>query len=926
MAGAGAALALLAGPARADNADQAARLYDDALTRYEKHDLAGAALQLKSALQLDRKQLPVHVLLGKVLLDSGQPAAAEAEFTQALDLGVNRAEVVVLLARSLVAQGREQEVIDDARFALAGLPDATLAPLLLIKAGCYADLGQARAALDAVAAARQADPRSPEGWLAEVPIRIRARQFAEARAAVERARALAPGSAAVHYALASILHVAGDEAGALAAYDQTLAADPGHVDARVARAGIYVDMKRDADAERDIAVLTRDAALEPRGWYLGALLAERAGRTAAMKSALRKVTELLDPVPLGFIRYRPQMLLLNGQAHYGLGENEKALPYFEAFQRVQPGTPVAKVLGSLYLVNGNRDRAVDVLEDYLRGTPGDAQAMALLASAYMAKGRNARAADLMQQALQRNDAPELYAAYGLSLMRSGRSADARQQLEAAFRKDPQQTQAGYALVGLYLRAGQLDKAQAVADTLVRQQPANPSLQNLLGIVLASRRDVAGARTAFEQALKLDPTLTQASLNLARLEVAAAHFDRAQGLLDGVLAKAAGNTEAMVEQAVLAERRGHQPDALRWLTKAWDTAGASDLRASLALVDLQMRLGRPDLALKVAQQVAASRSDNLPALLALTRAQLASHDAAGARVTLTAATRYAGFEAPVQVEIALLQQAAGNLAGAAYSLDKALSAQPEYLPAQALMAEIQTRQGDFAGAEQRARHLVAKAPKLAIGYSLLGDLALARQQPEPALAAYRKAHAVQPSTDTLQRLAGLLSALDPAAGLALVDSWVRAHPADAVATNLLAQAYVRRGQFAPARDVYLRLRAARPQDPGVMNDLANVQLALNDPQALATAEQALAADPGNPLVIDTAGWAAFRAGKADRAAQLLRDARLRDPGNGTIRYHLAAVLAQTGRRAEARDELRTALKAQADFDGRGAAKALLATLE
>ncbi|MDE2276427.1 MAG: tetratricopeptide repeat protein, partial [Burkholderiales bacterium] len=265
-------------------------------------------------------------------------------------------------------------------------------------------------------------------------------------------------------------------------------------------------------------------------------------------------------------------------------------------------------------------------------------------------------------------------------------------------------------------------------------------------------------------------------------------------------------------------------------------------------------------------------------------------------------------------------------GAAYSLDKALSSQPGFLPAQVLLTEVQTRQGDFAGAEQRAQHVIAQAPKLAIGYSLLGDLALARRQPEPALAAYRKAHAVQPSTETLQRLAQVLLVRDPTASLALVEAWVRVHPADTVAANLLAQAHVRSGRFAAAREVYQRLRAARPTDAGVLNDLANVLLALNDLQALATAEQALAADPGNALVIDTAGWAAFRAGKVDRAAQLLRDARLRDPGNGAIRYHLAAVLAQTGRRSEARDELSAALKSGAEFDGRAAAQALLATLE
>ncbi len=58
--------------------------------------------------------------------------------------------------------------------------------------------------------------------------------------------------------------------------------------------------------------------------------------------------------------------------------------------------------------------------------------------------------------------------------------------------------------------------------------------------------------------------------------------------------------------------------------------------------------------------------------------------------------------------------------------------------------------------------------------------------------------------------------------------------------------------------------------------------------------------GKRLVIDTLGWALFQNGQTERALQLLRDARLRQPGNPDIRYHLAAVLAHTGRKTEARD--------------------------
>ena len=590
---------------------KAAKLYEDALTRYDKQDVAGAIVQLKNALQADRNLLPAHVLLGKALLGLGESPAAEAAFNEALRLGVNRAEVVLPLARTLIAQGKQTEVIDGQRFALAGLPAVTQSRLMIIKAGAYSDVGNPRAALKSVEEARSLDPISAEGWLAEVPIRIRARQLKEALVAVDKARSIEPGSAEMHYQMGSVQHVAGEHAAALAAYDKALAAEANHGDARVARAGLLLDLNRTEEAAKEVATLLAKSPSDPRGWYLSALLAERDGKQQAMKTAMSRITALLDPVPIEFIRYRPQILLLNGQAHYALGEREKAKPYFEAFQREQPGSPVSKLLANIQLAEGNHDRAIDSLEQYLRAFPNDTQAMALLASAHMAKGRHARAATLMQDALRRKDEPELYTAYGLSLMGSGQSANALTQLEIAYKKDPSQTQAAFALVGLYLRANQAPKALGIATALSKRQPNNPSFQNLLGMARASSRDTAGARTAFEQALQIDPTLLAASLNLARLESAAGNAQRAQALLDGVLKADERNTEALYESATLAERRGDADAALRWLKKGADIGGANDVRPSLALIDLHLRKGRRAEALKAANQLAANAPKTSP---------------------------------------------------------------------------------------------------------------------------------------------------------------------------------------------------------------------------------------------------------------------------------------------------------------------------
>ena len=70
-----------------------------------------------------------------------------------------------------------------------------------------------------------------------------------------------------------------------------------------------------------------------------ALIAERSGRNAEAKVALNAVTRLIDPIPIEYLRYRPQILMLGGLAHFGLNQTEKAKPYLEAVLRQQPGGP-----------------------------------------------------------------------------------------------------------------------------------------------------------------------------------------------------------------------------------------------------------------------------------------------------------------------------------------------------------------------------------------------------------------------------------------------------------------------------------------------------------------------------------------------------------------------------------------------------------
>jgi len=921
-------VALLSSSSVAMAADaKASKYYEDALVRYEKKDLDGAVIQLKNALQIDKNMLPVQMLLGKALLQNGDVVAAEVALLEAIRLGVNRAEVVIPLGQAYLAQGKHKLIFEQATFNVAGLPGAVQLQLYLLRASASADMGDVRNAMKAVEEARAIDSRDPAVWLAEVPIRIRARQFKDASVAVERALTIAPESAEAWYQKGSVTHVSGDLQATLAAYARAIKAQPEHVEARVARAGLLLDLGRPADAAADVTELSRIAPGEPRAAYLRALLAERSGKPAEAQAALKEVTELIDPVPVDFIRYRTQLLMLNGLAHFGLNEREKAKQYLETFQKQQANTPASKLLAQIYLGESNIDRAIEVLESYLKANSADGQAMTLLGSAYLSKGQSAKATGLMQQALKTKDNPAFRTVLGLSLIRSGQSGSGVAELEAAYKQDATQTQAGTALVGLYLRNGQAAKAVTVAESLVKQQPQNPGFFNVLGMSKGQAGDLPGAKAAFEQAVKLNDAFVAPKINLARIEIANKAYDAAAVRLGAILKANEKNTEAMGEMAVLSERRGQHAEAQRWLEKATDLSGPKDVRWGIALSEFHLRNDRAVPALEAIKRVSSKLTDDLSVLLAYAKAQIANRDMAGAKSTLGNATRVADYNPDSQLQIALLQLAANNVPGAAYSLEKALSTQPEFLPAQVLMAEVELRQGDPAKAEKRAKDILAKHPKRAIGHSLLGDIAIARNQPGASQDAYRRAHQLEPTPDTLLRLMSAMGNLEGGkSAIQLAEQWMKTHPSDARTQRAMADGYARTGNFVAAKKAYEGLLKITPNDGAAMNNLANVLMRLKDPAAITVAEQAVAKFPGNANAIDTLGWALFQAGQTDRALQLLRDARLRDPTHPEIRFHLATVLAQTGRKTEAREELESALKGGQNFESGAEAAALLKTLK
>jgi putative PEP-CTERM system TPR-repeat lipoprotein len=462
-------------------------------------------------------------------------------------------------------------------------------------------------------------------------------------------------------------------------------------------------------------------------------------------------------------------------------------------------------------------------------------------------------------------------------------------------------------VAIYQQSGQHIRAVGLAKQLLERQPRNAGLHVLHGQNLAAAGSPVEARKAFEAALAAAPGTTSAAIGLAGLDAESGQPNSAEARLNAVLSQHKDHVDAMLAMAALSERGTRLVEAQRWLERADDSAGPNNIQAGLALVEFHLRHGRQEGARSALDRLTGKAPDTLPVLVAAARVYAMSGDNPGARTALSRASTLAGFEVPTLMLIARLQQQVGHVAGAVQSTSKVLTQRPKDLDAQVLMAELELAGGELVKAEQRARDVIAAHPRAGAGHLLLGDIATTQGRHAVALEAYRKAQQVQPSSRHVAQLFAAQSRSDASAARQLAARWLDKNPADAAVRRMLADFHAQRNELPAAKLQYQALLKQRPDDAEAMNNLANVLLLAGESGALPLAERAMALKPGAPHLIGTAGWAAFKAGQVDRALQLLRDARLRDPANAHTRYFLGAVLAASGRHAEARTELQAAIK-------------------
>ena len=244
----------LAGPqAFAVDNDKLAALYEDALQQFEKGELSTAAIQLKNALQDDPRFLAAHVLLARVYLKQYDGAQAEKELKIAQRLGADQTLVLPLLAEAYTQQRNYKQLLKDIN--PGDFEHELNARLLVARGDAYRELGQLDQAIFSYREAARYDPASVTPLLGEARALMANGQFLTAGQLIERAIKIDPKDPDAWYTKGSLAHARGRLQAALEHYSHALELDPEDYTARVARAGVNMDMGNNASAIKDLESL-----------------------------------------------------------------------------------------------------------------------------------------------------------------------------------------------------------------------------------------------------------------------------------------------------------------------------------------------------------------------------------------------------------------------------------------------------------------------------------------------------------------------------------------------------------------------------------------------------------------------------------------------------------------------------------------------
>lgn len=597
------------------------------------------------------------------------------------------------------------------------------------------------------------------------------------------------------------------------------------------------------------------------------------GDVAAAEVELRKALDLKHSADL-VVPLLARALLAQGQVKK-LDELAKT-PIASTEGQVDLKTTLAQSLA----MQGKLDAARAMLDEALAAKGDFAPALLFQARIKVADNDLAGARKIIDDILDKSSVDVNALLFKADLLNvEGKTADAIATYRKAIEIKPQALNGHAALVMIHLREHQAELAAKQLEAMQKIAAKHPLTYYMQGLLAFSNKDLATAKTAIDNLLKLQP-------------------DGAQGLqLAGMIAY---------------ESRSDL-QAQDYLRKALQKAPGLNL-ARRTLTMSYLRSGQPAKALETLQPVLHG-NETAPLWLELAgNVYLQNGDAKTAEEYFQRAAKLNPQDKKAQTAVALARLRSGHVAEAMGDLEE-IAASDTGTSADMALIVANIRAGQFDKALAAIANLEKKQPDNPVVHNLRGGVLLAKSDNEGAKKSFEKALAIDPTYfPAANALAQMdLRAKQPELAQKRFEAILEKDPKHVQAMLALAELRSQSGaKTSELVELINRAIAAAPTEPAPRLALISAHLQeQNKDKALAAVQDALTAIPDRPELLDIAGRVYQMTGDTNQALAAYGKLASLMPSSPQPYLRMAEIQLAAKNREGARSSLTKGLAVQPD---------------
>jgi tetratricopeptide (TPR) repeat protein len=530
-----------------------------------------------------------------------------------------------------------------------------------------------------------------------------------------------------------------------------------------------------------------------------------------------------------------------------------------------------------------------------------------------------------------------------------RWADAEQTLRQAIAAEPRNRTVRVQLARLFLAQNQKAQAEQVVIEAKKTLGDDPEGYRMLGDFYFNNGEMDKAFAEYETLFRQHPDDARVKKNHIQLLLLRNRVEEAAKLNDEILKANSKDTEGLIYQGQILNKRGKPADAIRSLEAALknepenpearfhlgialkmtgntgqaqkEWREALRLRPQMtgayrALAEVALQSGDADSMKEIADTMIQSGPWSADGYFLRGTAFLLNKNYPQAESDLKKAIDIAPQNPVGYTRLAALRVAQNRASEAEGLYEQALKLDGNSLEALQGLVGIYQKQNQSEKALARVRSQVAASPTNSQFYYLLGALEASAKNIGNAQAALEKAVALDKNNLDAFLLLGQVHAVAGSVdkAVAMGGKFIQEHPQDVRGYMLVGFFEESRGNWQRAEEMYQKALQASPEHPMASNNLAYLMLdhGGNVDVALSYAQTARSKMPDAANVADTLAWAYYQKGTYGLATDLLEEALRKSPQNPIFHYHLGMVYQKLNKASRAREHLEKALQINPKF--------------